>query len=429
MGFFTVPQRRGEGWLEAILFPALALLLSSLLDPRDPLLLAEDFPWLLLIPLLIALRYAFLPALGSALILATTFLWHPYPVAQGLAIAAGTVLVILIAAEFSSYWSRRELGRALEEEITATRLRQLADDLYVTRVSLDRLEQSLLYQPISIRSAVEELRQGLAASRGELNPEIVSRTLYFLNQLAGVQIAAWYSTQDPAAGLQLIASFGNVSPLDVTDPVWRRAQTDAQSQNIAGLDLGEIHQYLSVHVHKNNTEIRHYLGVEDMSFYAISQENLQIIEVLFQYLCNYAGATQFSQNLLRRWPDCPPEFATDLLQLQRLARVVSQVGFCIRYVLAETAVTELVVNKIEALRRGLDVLWVHRSEQHTILLVLLPFAGPSAVDGYLQRIDAQIRQCCPEDWEQILQRRDSVRVDQRDAVVQVQDLLAEGQEA
>ncbi|MEY2342360.1 PelD GGDEF domain-containing protein [Acidithiobacillus sp. IBUN Pt1247-S3] len=425
MGMLTVLPRRGEGWFEAILLPVLALLLSNFLNPQDPLLLAQDFPWLLIIPLLIALRYAFLPALTSSVILASVFLWHPYPLVQGLAVAAGTVLVVLIASEFSAYWSRRETGRALEEEITATRLRQLADDLYVTRVSLDRLEQSLLYQPVSVRTAVEELRQSLAANHGVLNQEIASRVLYFLNQLAGVQVASWYACNGSGTSPNLLASFGNVVSLDDADPVWRQALAEGQSQNIAGLELGQIQQYLSVHVYKDKMGVQHCLGIEDMSFFAISRENLQIIEVLFQYLCNYASAIQFSQQVLQRWPDCPPEFAVDLLQLQRLAGVVPQVGFCIRYVFLDGPEVEAVVRKVQTLRRGLDVLWLHRSDSRLYLLVLLPFSGPSAVDGYLQRVETRIRECCPTDWEKMFQRRDSLQIDRSEAVTQIRAFLEE----
>lgn len=426
MGMLTALPRRSEGWLEAILLPICALLLSNFLHPQDPLLFTQGFPWLMLIPLLIALRYAFLPALASMVILASNFLWHPYPLGVSLELAAGTLLVVLIAAEFSAYWFRRETGRALEEEITATRLRQLADDLYVTRISLDRLEQSLLYKPVSVRSVLEDLRRSLIANRGILNQETVSRVLYFLNQLAGLQVAAWYSCSSANTQPVLLASFGDVAALNEMDPVWHQAVAEGHSQNIAGLDLVQIQQYLSVHVHREEVGIAYYLAIEEMSFFAISRENLQIVEVLFQYLCNYSNAVQFSQQLLQRWSDCPPEFAVDFLQLQRLAKIVAHVGFCVRYVLRDAPQAEAIVRSMQNLRRGLDVLWLHRGNKGLYLLVLLPFSGQSAVEGYLRRVETQIQERCSNDWEKVFQRRDALELDGRDAVVQIHAFLEEG---
>ncbi|MBU2788203.1 hypothetical protein HFQ13_08295 [Acidithiobacillus sp. VAN18-1] len=418
--------RYGDGWLEAILLPVLALLLVWILNPSDPLLLRADFPWLLLIPLLIALRYEFLPALLATLILGSTFLWHPYPLAPSLVASAGTVVVALVGAEFASYWRRREAGRALQEEITATRLRQLADDLYVTRVSLDRLEQSLLYQPVSVRTAVHELRSALAAQHGHLDAAVLQRVLYFLNQLAGVQVAAWYRVGAEEAHPQRLAQLGAVADWDGADPVWREALAKGQSQNIAALELTQIHHYLSVHVHGDEQSERQILAVEDMSFFAINRESLQIVEVLFQYLCNYADSLQFAKPILQRWPDCPAAFATDFLQLQRLAAVVPEVGFCICYDFHPGADADLVVGRIATLRRGLDVLWLHRDAKHSCLLVLLPFAGPAAADGYRLRIENELRDGFLAQWQQAFRSCQLFRVDGSAATTQLASFLDSG---
>lgn len=421
--------RYGDGWLEAILLPALALLISTVLDPSDPLLLHGDFPWLLLIPLLIALRYEFLPALLAAVILGSTFLWHPYPLAQALVVGAGTVVVALVAAEFASYWLRREAGRALQEEITATRLRQLADDLYVTRVSLDRLEQSLLYQPVSVRTAVQELRQSLAAREGRLESTIVQRVLYFLNQLAGVQVASWYVVDAHAGRPEHLAQLGAATDWDGSDPVWREALSKGQSQNIAGLTLTQIHQYLSVHVHADAQQADHVLTIEDMSFFAINRESLQIVEAIFQYLCNYADSVRFAQPLLQIWSDCPAEFATDFLQLQRLATLAPDVGVCIRYDFYPGPDAELVLERIAALRRGMDVLWLHRQADRLQLLVLLPFAGPGAADGYRTRIEKDQQDGYQVQWQRAFASYQVFPIDPRPATEQLASYLRAGQQA
>ena len=418
--------RRGHGWLEAVLLPALAVLLTWLLDPGDPLLLRQPFPWLLVIPLLIALRYGFLPALLSSLVLASTFLWHPYPVSQALTVSAGVLLVALIGAEFASYWSRREAGRGLQEQITATRLRQLADDLYITRISLDRLEQSLLYQPVSARSALQELHRALDAAQGEFGQDVLSRILYFLNQLAGVQRAAWYRLRPDATHPELLAALGQDSGWRPDDPVLRAAVASGESRCLADLDLSRVEHYLAVHVHAASGAERQFLCIEDMSFFAINREHLQIVEVLFQYLCGYRDALAHGRPMLAQWPDCPVEFATVLLQLTRLARLVPEAGMLIRYEFRPGDDAEHIVARIQNLRRGMDMLWVHREPGRLRMIALLPFAGASAAEGYLSRIETEQRRYYAESWANAFLAYHLCRIDARDAALQLREVLAPG---
>lgn len=396
----------GEGWFEAILLPALGILLGWSADPGDPLLLSQPFPWMLLIPLLIALRYELLPALLSILILGSTFLWHPYPEIRGLEIVAGTILVALIASEYAGYWARREAGRFLQEEITATRFRQLSDDLYVTRISLDRLEQSLIYQPISVRSTLLEIKHRLTTRRGELDTELMHDTLYFLSQLVGIQVASGYRLETGSSIPILLSAFGQAQAWQAEDPVLRKALESGVSQSLADLEITKIRHYIAVHVHTDHSGIRYLLTIEDMSFFSISKESLQIIEVIFQYLCNYAESLAKATSLLQQWPDCPAEFATDFMQLQKLAQRVPRVGMIAVYQFQSGTAAERILEHLQRLRRGLDVVWIHPRDDLIQLVILLPFAGDMAVKGHFQRMYSECHQHYAEEWAQSFVRHD-----------------------
>ncbi len=267
----TAVPRWGAGWLEAILLPALGIVVAWSLDPGDPLLLRQPFPWLLIIPLLIALRYELMPALLSVAVLASTLFWHAYPEIQSLEIFAGTVLVILIASEYAGYWARQEAGRSLQEEITATRFRQLSDDLYVTRISQDRLEQSLLYQPMSVRGALLEIKNQLVQKQGRVDAELAYNTLYFLNQMVGVQIASLYDIQAGHHSPHLIATFGNAQPWQEQDPVLRETLNSGESQTLADLEITQFRHYISAHTHSSPNGHNYLLTIEEMSFFRHQQ--------------------------------------------------------------------------------------------------------------------------------------------------------------
>ncbi|PKY12206.1 hypothetical protein B1757_00210 [Acidithiobacillus marinus] len=422
----TALPRWGAGWIEAFLFPVLGLLLAWELSPTDPLLLKQPFPWLLIIPLLIALRYELLPALLSVIILASTFLWHPYPEIRGLEVFAGTVLVILIASEYAGYWTRKEAGRSLQEEITTTRFRQLSDDLYVTRISQDRLEQSLLYHPMSIRSAMLELKKQLAEKKGVLDKDLGESILYFLNQLVGVQVASIFETKKGAANPSLIANFGDVHPWEIHDPVLREAMESAHSQTLANLEITAIDTYISAHVHTSSPGMHFILTVEDMSFFAINKESLQTIEVIFQYLCNYADSQIKAATLLDIWPDCPAEFAIDLMQLQKLAQRIPQVGMFVLYEFHKGPASDQVLEYLGRLRRGLDILWIHDNHEKVNLIALLPFAGNMAAEGHFQRMRAESNIHYRKQWDQCYTSHKVVAVNNRSCESQIRQILEEG---
>jgi hypothetical protein len=293
----------------------------------------------------------------------------------------------------------------------------LADDLYVTRTSFDRLEQSLLYQPVSVRSALLELRDDLR--RGPTDTVVVQKALYFLNQLAGVQVASWYRWEAGASRPQRLAALGKASEWDGGDPVARVALAEGRSQQLADLELERMHRYLSVHVHGHEKTDRDLLCIEDMSFFAITFESMKIIEVFFQYLCNYRDARTAATELLSRWSDCPVDFAADLLQLRSLAAIVPEVGICQRYAFRAGREAQELARRVQNLRRGLDIFWVHETDGYLLVLLLLPFAGSSAAEGQRARVEAELQKCCATLWESAFVRADFVPVDARPAAEQL----------
>jgi hypothetical protein len=53
-------------WLEAVTFTMLSPLLGLAISRSDPFLIRADFPWLVLVPLLVGTQHGLMPALASA---------------------------------------------------------------------------------------------------------------------------------------------------------------------------------------------------------------------------------------------------------------------------------------------------------------------------------------------------------------------------
>ncbi|MGC9129035.1 MAG: PelD GGDEF domain-containing protein, partial [Acidithiobacillus sp.] len=78
-----------------------------------------------------------------------------------------------------------------------------------------------------------------------------------------------------------------------------------------------------------------------------------------------------------------------------------------------------IARRIQNLRRGLDIFWVHEGEGHLLVLFLLPFADTSAAEGQRARVEAELLKCCANLWETAFLRADFVPVDARPAAEQL----------
>ena len=68
---FTLAPRAGAAvsWLETWAITGLAIGLGYWLSPEDPLMVQASFPWPLMAPLLLGMRYGFMRGMVSAVLL------------------------------------------------------------------------------------------------------------------------------------------------------------------------------------------------------------------------------------------------------------------------------------------------------------------------------------------------------------------------
>lgn len=60
---------------------------------------------------------------------------------------------------------------------------------------------------------------------------------------------------------------------------------------------------------------------------------------------------------------------------------------------------EDIAARIARVKRGLDINWLQRTGERTVLLTLMPLAGRAAVDGYLMRIEILLREYLGGDFD------------------------------
>ncbi|MBU2768641.1 hypothetical protein HAP94_21350 [Acidithiobacillus ferrivorans] len=385
-------------WIEAIAIPVVGLALSFLWHPQNPLFLDESFPWLWFAPTLVALRYGVTPGLLAVLILMTSLHWIPEPSGEWLPAFTGLAILTLICGEYSDIWTSRRRRSEARTGILEERLTRLTDDLYVAQISQERLEQNLIYKPISLRSALQELKQNAIISGGIFNKELGEQFLYLLNQTCGVQSAGIYIKSDHHTPLEA-AKIGNMGPFQPEDSVYISAIERQESRSLVDFFPTQAEHYLAIYIFE---DIQHHqqviLAVSDISFFSLDEDNIRVIGVIFRYFCNHNLAIEKSLDIFIKWPDCPDDFALELTNLTELSTQYHVKSKLLVYTLIPDEHSETFSRYLCTLCRGLDIVWQYTTEISVRILFLLPFSGAASIEGHMARVSLEMKERFGDDW-------------------------------
>ena len=380
---------------ETVVLPVLLLVLAWWINPADPLFAWASFPWPILGPVLIALRYGpMLGVIGSIVLLGA---WLAL-VNTGRVSAAtpqlyflGTLVLVMVCGEFASVWRSRVRRADTHARYVQERLDQLTRQHYLLRVSHDRLEQDLISRPVSMRDALTGLRDLLITDASGPLPG-ADALLKLLAQFGQVERAALYppDTTGAPAG-QLGAPFA-FAP---NDPLVRAAAAENGLCHVASDALPEHHgsQYLVVSRLRDLRGTDHgVLVVESMPFFALNEDTLQVINLLVGYYADSLASRDIIAPVRAAVSDCPPEFALELQRMWHVTRDSGLPSAIVALTYGSRPVLDDLPLQWHRLQRTLDVTWHTREGGREVLLVLMPLTGASAIEGYFDRLDAWLTQ-------------------------------------
>ncbi len=127
-------------WVETLVISALALGLGWWFSPDDPLQVNATFPWVILAPLLLGMRYGFVRGLASAaLLVAALFAFRVQGVEAYAQVPAafivGVLLCAMLVGEFRDIWERRLERLELANEYRQLRLDEFTRAHHILRIS------------------------------------------------------------------------------------------------------------------------------------------------------------------------------------------------------------------------------------------------------------------------------------------------------
>lgn len=393
------PTNRVWGWLETPLLTLLVLGVCYWLKPEDPLFLA-GFPWPILAPLLIAVRYGVLHALVSAsmLVLAAVLLQR-----QGLEAYAqlptsfmvGVFVSSMAVGEFRDIWERRLQRLQMANEYRQYRLDEFTRAYQLLRSSHDRLELRVAGSDVSLRSTLLLLRRRLL----ETNPgnyrlsAMAEPLLGVLAQYGSFNAAALYAVHDGKLETgQALAVIGEVTPPNEDDLLIRLClqRADVVSVRDSFREAGREQQVSAfqacIPLVDLDGEIVALVAVTSMPFFAFNERTFSLQALLAGHM---ADLLQTAPDLLALEEHSQRRFSQQLRRMVADARDHKLPGSLLFLDLPEDS------ERLQAMlldsQRGLDVQMTlpHSRGGHGVL-VLMPLTDAIGSRGYQARLDRMV---------------------------------------
>ncbi len=397
---YAVPMRSNTlgSWFEAITITLGAMLLGYFYSPEDPLLVTADFPWMIFAPLLVAVRYGFLPGLFSVSLIVVGLLISNWQLQHSLPVSylIGMLLITFLAGEFRDIWHKKLMQLNMANQYRQYRLDDFTRSYRLLQVSHDELELRIAGSSRSLRSTLLMLRRSLQAadpSQQHALSAIAEHAMQIFSQYGAFTSAGLYGV-DSAQVLNLspLATLGDMPALSVDDLLLSACLQSKHTVSIREqlLDAGANPSLLQVCVPLLDTEQKlvGVLAIAQIPFFSMTKQTLNLLTLLAGYIADVlkndskaiqlegAHAQYFSQQLQRASLNtqkynlsaaiCAFEFNQDNATLRQL---------------------------LESSQRGLDLqLELTNHRRHYVLLVLLPLTSEKGLLSYLERISTLVKQ-------------------------------------
>ncbi len=400
--FTLAPRASGAvSWLETWILSGSVLAIGYWLAPADPLMVNGSFPWPVLAPLLLGMRYGFMRGLVSAVLLILALIaYHHY--GDGLypempaSFIVGVLVSGMLVGEFRDIWERRLERLDMANDYRQLRLDEFTRAHYILRISHDRLEQRVAGNDQSLRSSLVGLRDQLRSlSRGDdALGALADSVLNLLAQYGSFRAAGLYRVSAGTVAPDALSSVGEIELLKHGDVLVQTCLKRGELVSIREhlLERGEHRQHsryqVCVPLIDTDGRIHAVLAVEQMPFFSFNDRVLGLLAILAGHIADLV----VSDPHLLRLPDMDHQFFSQNLKRSLIdAQCHSLDASLFLLEVTASANSEVLLRLIEESRRGLDLqLRLTNQRGNSCILVLLPLTSRDGAQGYLFRLNSLV---------------------------------------
>ncbi|MCK0152888.1 PelD GGDEF domain-containing protein [Alcanivorax sp. S6407] len=383
--------RVGWSMLETVLLTAATVGIGLWLRPDDPMTLTAEFHWIMLVPLVIAMRYgglvgvwAMLCLIGSWFLLNTFGVYGQQPFPEGAML--GGLIFTLVAGEFSDLWRVRMMRADSAASYSLERLQNLTQRFVLLRLSHDRLEENLLTKPYTVRDALFRLRTLALEESNDATLPGGDDLLGILAEYCQLQRAALYPCHDGVISDTPAALLGENKPLEKNNELLAHALENQLLAHVQQEGEENYHGAYIVAAPVSNSagKVIGMLAVERMPFLSVNYENLQLLSVLLNFYADVVYAGKDTRALLEQWPELPFQMARELVALGRLREEGKVETSLTLFVADDSEQAGLILDALARGLRSLDLAWWISDRT---LLIMMPMTGVSGLEGFVLRTE------------------------------------------
>ncbi|MEM1244682.1 MAG: PelD GGDEF domain-containing protein [Pseudomonadota bacterium] len=390
---FDFLKRGTWAWIETILLTIVIYLICRYFNPSDPFFTTGPFPWIWLTAFIVALRYGTGPGVVSGFIIIAIYIytnsWQAIQIDYNRIYIASGLIMTLIFAEFRNIWYERIKRADLVSDYAQRQLDTLSKTYFFLRHSHDILEESLIYSPTTLRSAIEDLRKILIKSRGDFNLESTQKLLDLICYYCSIDKCAIYLFHENVLDKKPFVNAEFNEHLVGDDELVQRALEEDKTCYHAVNELSKNNHSKYLVVAPIITSNQKHIGlfvVKAMPFLKMQDENLSILTVILSYYANLQESVEDSKQLLKAYPDCDTFFASEFYHMLKLKKEANIDTFLSVLYVYPNQYQDEIVEKLEKQHRALDFVWIKKQSNFSAIFVLMPFSGRNAALGYKNRI-------------------------------------------
>jgi hypothetical protein len=413
------PKKVTYRWLEVTLISLSLPSITWLLNINDPFFLKEGFPWIIIPPLLMALRYGTRCGVYSLLLLAT--LSHTYLWVQGIEadhswfeLWAGGLFTALAAGELSGHWKQKYLQEKQRSETMQSEVSNVEQKIQLLQISHSQLEVEAMGANRSLWRSLKLLEDEIPAGQQSLDhlPKLARKMMQILKTYEWLEVAAFYAISDKGKLCsQPLAKTGSMFDLKSEDHILQQVLKTARPLSLnRDSSLSGNYQQLGTSllaafpvVDKQQT-VHLVLAVQQVSFLAFEPKNLNLLATL----CTWLGTRleQANEYLLPipvnplslhyQWKTTEKEVHSALELVACHHKSTLLVGFNIEN---STHKANYLTHFAENMRGG-NHCWQVEREHDTVLILLLPMLDGESFGVLQRKLENDFHRCFNQTFAQ-----------------------------
>jgi hypothetical protein len=269
----------------------------------DPLFLKNRFSWLIVPPVLIALRHGFGPGTTSALLLvaAVVFRNQSHPDGSGLPteLLFGMVVLAMVVGEIAASMTRRQTAIEAENDHMRTQFEGFARSYALLELSHERMEQRSEATVTPLRGALTSLA-ACTKDTGDAAPTLAGlaqNTLLIMQAYGNVLSAAVYAV-GPSGKIEgkELAKLGKPEPVLATDRLVEAAlETGAVTYAGPGINADETPLLVAVPIVDAKGTRLGVVAIHAIPLFSLESLNLRLLHVVAGYVGDLVSPSRWEE--------------------------------------------------------------------------------------------------------------------------------------